>query len=104
MALTKYEQEVMINFSADGSKANIYCANPYWLRKIDKLRKENPGSIRVIREGDDFIEIEVPKFWIKVQPKRFVSEEQRENARERFVKLRAEHPEKFFRKTRTENI
>ena len=33
MNLTRYEQEVVINFNADEEMATVYSANPAWIRK-----------------------------------------------------------------------
>ncbi len=41
MGLTRYEQEVLINFNAEEQTASIYTANPVWLRKMDKLATMN---------------------------------------------------------------
>ena len=45
MKLSRYEQEVVINFNADESEATVYTANPAWMRKMDKLCKEFPEVI-----------------------------------------------------------
>ena len=37
MNLTRYEQEVVINFNADEEMATVYSANPSWLRKMVAL-------------------------------------------------------------------
>lgn len=40
--LTKYEQEVVISFSAADGTADLYTADPVWIRKLDKLVQQNP--------------------------------------------------------------
>lgn len=55
MKLSRYEQEVVINFNADESEATIYTANLAWIRKMDKLCKEFPEVIRL-------------KSWTEVRP------------------------------------
>ncbi len=40
--LSKYEQEVVISFSAADGTADIYTADPVWIRKLDKLVQQNP--------------------------------------------------------------
>ena len=50
MNLTRYEQEVVINFNADEDTATVYSANPSWLRKMDALVKEFPDTFRLIRQ------------------------------------------------------
>ncbi len=50
MNLTRYEQEVVINFNAEEDTATVYSANPSWLRKMDALVKEFPDTFRLIRQ------------------------------------------------------
>ena len=47
MKLSRYEQEVVINFNADEGEATVYTVNPVWMRKMDKLCKEFPEVIRL---------------------------------------------------------
>ena len=47
MKLSGYEQEVAINLNADEDEAAVYAANPVWMRKMDKLCKEFPETIRL---------------------------------------------------------
>ena len=42
MSLTRYEQEVSINFNAAEDTADLYTANPVWIRRMDKLVEANP--------------------------------------------------------------
>ena len=98
MGLTRYEQEVVINLNAEERLASVYTAHPVWIRKINRLKEENPEDVIVIREEEDAIEVKVPKSWIRISPKRVMSEEQKNAARERFAALRKEHPEKFLPK------
>lgn len=46
MALSRYEQETIINFNAEEEMAELYTANPVWIRKMDKLIKQNPGYFK----------------------------------------------------------
>ena len=87
--MTKYEQELVINLNADEKYANVYSCNPVWNRRIEKLIEENPKDIKILRKEEDAYEILVPKSWIKVMPKRKMSEKQKEAARERLLKYRA---------------
>ncbi len=49
MKLSRYEQEVMINFNADEDTATLYTADPVWRRKMDKLAEQNPIDFQCIR-------------------------------------------------------
>ena len=42
---SKYEQEVTIGFNAAEGTAEIYTADPVWIRKMDKLVQQKPGAI-----------------------------------------------------------
>lgn len=48
--LSKYEQEVMINFNAEDEEATMYTANPVWIRKMDKLVEQNPEQFKMYRQ------------------------------------------------------
>lgn len=44
------EQEVIINFDRTGDEANLYTADPAWIRKMDKLVTEYPDTFKVRRQ------------------------------------------------------
>lgn len=46
MALSRCEQETIINFNAEENTAEIYTADPVWMRKIDKLVEQNPEQFK----------------------------------------------------------
>lgn len=48
MNLTRYEQEVIINFNAEEENCTLYTANPVWIRKMDKLLENNPDEFKQI--------------------------------------------------------
>ena len=41
-SLSRYEQEVIINFNAEEDTATLYTENPAWIRKLDRLVEQNP--------------------------------------------------------------
>ena len=43
---SKYEQEVTIGFNAAEAAAEIYTADPVWIRKRDKLVQQNPEQFK----------------------------------------------------------
>lgn len=45
MGLSRYEQEVIINFNAEDGEASLYTANPVWIRKMDKILQQNPEQL-----------------------------------------------------------
>ena len=47
--LSRYEQEVIITFNAEEETAELYTANPVWIRKMDKLVEQNPEQFQEYR-------------------------------------------------------
>ena len=97
-SLSKYEQEIIINLNNDDATATVYSSNPYWTRRLQRLATEYPNDVKLVNKDVTSETYELPKKWIKIQPKRFVSEEQRQAAKERFARMREENPEKFPKK------
>lgn len=87
MNLTRYEQEVVINFNADEEMATVYSANPSWLRKMDALVTEFPDTFRLIRQTEISKTYEMPKRLVRIGKPRKLSSAQRENlAKMRYAK------------------
>ena len=87
MRLTRYEQETIINFSADDQTATLYTRDPVVMRKVDALVVEYPDIYKCIGETDIDKTYEMPKSAITYRKPRKIFEEQREAARERIMKL-----------------
>ena len=49
-SLSRYEQEVIINFNAEEDTATLYTANPQWIRKLDRLVEQNPEQFGMYRQ------------------------------------------------------
>lgn len=77
MELTRYEQEVVINFNADEDMATLYSANPAWIRKLDALVKEFPNVFRIKRCTEVSKTYELPKKYVRIGKPREVSAKQR---------------------------
>lgn len=69
MKLSKYEQEVVINFNAEENFASLYTANPKWIRKMDGLTKMNPNLFSVVREDEVSKTYEFPKKLVCIRSK-----------------------------------
>lgn len=89
--LTRYEKETVINFNEGEGTASVYTRNRTLRRKLEKLAQERPDECRLEKvsrfgEAVDYI---IPKSWVKINPSRILSDEQRaamaENARTRFL-------------------
>lgn len=89
--LTRYEQETLINFNEGEDTASIYTHNKALRRKLEKLAQERPQECRLYKESHwgQAVEYYIPKSWVKINPSRILSDEQRaamaQSARTRFV-------------------
>lgn len=96
MGLSRYEQEVIINFNAEENETSLYTANPVWIRKMDKLIEQNPEQFRqgrVERVKGEIVSKEYffPKRFVSIRSKdlkRNLSEEQRKELAERMNNTR----------------
>ena len=79
MNLTRYEQEVVINFNADEDTATVYSANPAWIRKMDALVREFPNVFHIKRQTEVSKTYEMPKKYVRIGKPRELSPAQREN-------------------------
>ena len=87
MKLTRYEQETIINFNAQDQMATLYTRDPAVMRKVDALVIEYPNTFKCIGETDIDKTYSMPKSFVTYRKPRRISEEQREAARERIMKL-----------------
>lgn len=76
--LSKYEQEVVISFSAADGTADLYTADPVWIRKLDKLVQQNPAQ---------FVPGKVETYQGEIVAKRYTFPK-------RFLSIRSKNPEK----------
>ncbi len=92
MAVTRYEQEVVINFNAVEETATLYTADPVWIRKMDKLVIANPEQFSVIRSEKQEGQLVSKTYSF---PKRFVSIRSKDVIRELTEEQRAEIAKRF---------
>lgn len=80
------EQETVIVFNPKqiSDKATVYTCISSVASKILKLKDEHPDSVNILTENKYGIEFEVPKDWIKIRPKKRMSDKQRQEISERF--------------------
>ena len=79
MNLTRYEQEVVINFNSDEDTATVYSANPTWIRKMDALVREFPDVFRIKRQTEVSKTYEIPKKYVRIGKPRELSSSQKDN-------------------------
>ena len=94
--LSKYEQEVIINFNAEDDTATLYSANPSWMRKMDKLVEKNPDQFKMYQQEKLHGKVvskayRFPKSFVSIRSKTresTLTEEQRLEAAERMKQMR----------------
>lgn len=95
--LTREEQEVIITTSAADDLAEVYVADPIYMRKLDRLVEKDPSSYKVKSRNAYSVTYTMPKkllkFWVQREP-RELTEEQRAAARERLKKAQEVQREK----------
>ncbi len=77
MRLTRYEQETIINFSADDHTATLYTRDPAVMRKVDALVTEYPDVYKCIGETDIDKTYEMPKSFVSYRRPRRITDERR---------------------------
>lgn len=95
MALTNIERETIINFNAAEDTAEVYTADPVYIRKLDKLCEQFPDTYKFMAELSakrckESKTYSTPKRLVKFRPPvtREISKEQREALAERLSKAR----------------
>ncbi len=87
MSLTNIERETIICFSEAEKTAEVFTYRPSLIRQLDGLTEERPTeAIRVKANAEGGVTYTIPKTWVKIRPKRILTEEQKEKAR-----LQAQH-------------
>ena len=95
MALTNIERETIINFNAAEDTAEVYTADPVYIRKLDKLCEQFPETYKRMAglsnmQCKESATYSMPKRLVKFRSPitREISEEQREALAERLRKAR----------------
>ena len=75
--LTNYERETVILFNEAEGMAIVNTANSALSRRLAELAESRPGEVIFKKSNPPFVEYEVPKKWIKVNPSRVLSEQEK---------------------------
>ena len=90
--MTREEQEVIITTSAADELAEVYAADPIYIRKMDKLCERDPENYKLKKRNEYSATYTMQKkllrFRVPSAP-RELTEEQRAELRERMKKLQA---------------
>lgn len=95
---SKYEQEVIISLNAAEDTAEIYTADPVWIRKMDKLVQQNPEQFRPGKVETYQGEIVAKRYTF---PRRFVTIRSKDIKVELTDEQRAERAARLSRGSRT---
>lgn len=82
MHLSNYEKETVINFNEEEQTALIYTYNKRLRKRLSDFTSRDNGCC-LVKETEDYSEYKVPKSWIKVNPPRQYSAEERQKLAER---------------------
>ena len=87
--LSREERETIILYTEADDRAEVYTNNKKMINRLAKLYAERPDEVEKIREADTgAVTYPVPRDWVKIIPKRRLSEEQRAAITDRFAAMR----------------
>ena len=84
--------ETCINYT-DRDKAFFSSDERRFVTRVRKLKEKYPEQVRIIRQPEDndgCIYCQIPVDWVKIAPKRSVSDEQKEKSRVRMNQMIAD--------------
>lgn len=89
---SREERETIIRFSEADLEASVFTFNPALIRKLDALVEQRPDEVNCMEansiNGVESREYLVPKGWVKVNPSRILSKEERAIKSERMKAVR----------------
>lgn len=85
--LTRYEQETIVNYNTGGQTATVYTRDKAVMRKLNQLVAEFPEIYRPMGQTDIDRTYSMPKSYVSYRKTRKLSEEQREQARQRMLSV-----------------
>lgn len=80
--------ENAIEFLKDAKEATVTFTQGRYITKIRKLAEQYPDDVKIYSDKDGTLVAHIPVSYIKINPKRKISDEQREKARDRLAALR----------------
>ena len=85
--LTKCEMETVVNYNAGEQTATVYTRDKSVMRRLDRLVADYPDSYKLLNQTNIDKAYSMPKLCVTYRKPRAVSDEQREQARQRMAKL-----------------
>lgn len=80
--------ENAIEFLKGAKEATVTFTQGRYITKIRKLAEQYPDDVKIYSDKDGTLVAHIPVSYIKINPKRKISDEQREKARDRLAALR----------------
>lgn len=87
MKMTRYEQATIVNYNAGEHAATVNTTDKVVMRKLDALVADFPSIYKLIKQTDNDKTYFMPKSYISYRKPRELSNEQREQARQRIAKI-----------------
>ena len=79
--------ETVVNYNAGEQTATVYTRDKSVMRKLDRLVADYPESYKMLSQTEIDKTYSMPKSYITYRKPRMVSNEQREQARQRMAKI-----------------
>jgi hypothetical protein len=88
--LTRLEQETIVNSNAEEKMAEVYTADPVFIRKLDKMVEKYPETYKVIKQDEISKTYQFPKKLIRfgAPVTRVYTEEEKAKLRAQLDKFR----------------
>lgn len=84
MSLTRIEKETIVLFNEEEPTADCFTYNVKLLNRLARIAESRPDECRLVKDnGDGGFTYEVPKSWVKINPTRLYTVEQRAALAER---------------------
>ena len=88
MSLTRAEMETIIIFNEEDKTANVFTYNKKFIKKLKEAESNKPNECIVKNVGyDGSFTFSIPKKWVKINPGRVMTEEQKKILSERAKRL-----------------
>lgn len=79
--------ENVIEFLNSEENALLTLSKQKYINRVKRLKESHPNEVHVYENADGTIFARVPVRWIKINPTKAVSEEQRRRSRENIMKM-----------------
>ncbi len=87
-ALTRWEQETVVNYNNEERTCSVYTADPVVMRKLDALCEKYPEQYKCIKVTDISKTYEFDKKLISFRAPKILTEEQKAECRARLERIR----------------